>query len=199
MSTELLRKYIDIVNESQQLDEGLIDSILRPLATKFVKMIGGDQMADIAKQVQQATGGDLSLTTANSVKVAKALGFDENTIKAQTQEYAGNVTEGIAGNWQGKLIQLAYTATVGAGLFAGMTGAGGPWIGKLLALIGGVLLLGVTAFYGSQKGQVGAMGKYGNQGLDTSRGPRYDRDEVDLSTGKMNPEIVDKERRGFPT
>jgi hypothetical protein len=199
MSTELLRKYMDIVNESQQLDEGLIDSILKPLAAKFVKMIGGDQMAEIADKVQQATGGDLSLTTANSVKVAKALGFDENTVKAQTQESAGNVTEGIAGNWQGKLIQLAYTAATAGGLLTAFTGAGGPWIGKLIAIIGGVLLLGVTMIYGGKKGQVGAMGKYGNQGLDTSRGPRYDRDEVDLSTGKMNPEIVDKERRGFPT
>ena len=152
MDPKFFRKYADLIVEAEQtpvqLDEGLM-SALKPLAMKFAKMIGADAMQDIAAQVKQATGGDLSVTKDNAIKVAQA--------------------EGIAGNWQGKLQQLIY----GSGVLGALGGAAAMWGtpgGSWAAAVGMILLMAVGAFFGDSPGQVGAMGKFGNQGTSTQRG-----------------------------
>lgn len=167
MDPKFFRKYADIITEAEQpreqLDEGIMDS-LKPLAMKFAKMIGADAMQDIAAQVKQATGGDLSVTKDNAIKVAQALGLGK---KPEA------VAEGIAGNWQGKLTQLVY----GSGLLGSIAGMatffGDPThgaAGAFSAAVGLVLLMAIGAVFGDEAGQVGAMGKYGNVGTDTTYG-----------------------------
>lgn len=52
--------------------------MLKPLAAKFVKMIGPEALQDIAAQVKQVTGGDLTPSKENAMKVAQAFGLDKN-------------------------------------------------------------------------------------------------------------------------
>ena len=181
MSTELFRNYIDIINENSkpkmQLDEGFMDTI-KGLASKAMKMLGGDAIADIANKVKQATGGDYSLTPENAKKVAQALGLADMAKGSQgqtPQQVAENL--GLAGNWQGKLMQLAHLAAVGAGAaqmiggqaLTGMQGFGGG--GEVLVTVGFLALMLANTFWSQDKGMVGSMGNHGNQGMSPAKGP----------------------------
>jgi len=166
MSTELFRKYIDIINENQQpqmLDEGMMD-MAKSLASKFMKSLGKDAIADIATKVKQVTGGDYTPSKENAIKVAQAFGFDKMDPK--------EVAEGLAGNWQGRLIQMIHAGIVGGGIASILNhpiggSAGGAPAGFLI-LVGIVLLMAVGAFWGDAPGQVGRMGKYGNKGWEAN-------------------------------
>jgi hypothetical protein len=165
MDSQFFRKYVDIIEAAEQgrtvvqLDEGMMD-MLKPLAAKFAKMIGADAMQDIAAQVKQVTGGDLTPSKENAIKVAQAFGLDK---KPEA------VAEGIAGNWQGKLRQLVYSSGV-LGSLAGAASMWGTVGGSWAFVIGMILLMGVAAFFGDAPGQVGAMGKFGNKGTSTQKG-----------------------------
>jgi hypothetical protein len=162
MDPKFFRKYADLIVEAEQpdqLNEGMMD-MLKPLAAKFVKMIGPEAMQDIAAQVKQVTGGDLTPSKENAMKVAQAFGLDQ---KPEA------VAEGIAGNWEGKLRQLVYSS----GLLGSVAGAVSMWgtPGAAFAgAVGMILLMGVAAFFGDAPGQVGAMGKFGNKGTSTQKG-----------------------------
>ena len=182
MSAELMRSYLDILNEQQQpqhLDEGVIDTIMtkiKPLANKAMSMLGQDAVKAIAAKAQQATGGNLSLTKDNALKVAAALGLDAQSIAKQ--QNTGAVQEGIAGNWQGKLIQLAYTLIGPGGLIGGAIIGPQNKFAYAAMLIGFVAVLFAQVFYGEEPDQIGAMGKFGNKGTDTRIGK-------DLYTGQI--------------
>jgi hypothetical protein len=173
MSAELMRSYLDILNEQQQpqhLDEGVIDAIMskiKPLANKAMSTLGMDAVKEIAAKVQQASGGDFSLTKDNALRVASALGIDRDTVSQQQGSSA--VSEGIAGNWQGKLIQLVYTVLGPGSLIGGMLGPDTSAAYGAMT-IGFVLLLFAEAIYGEAPNQVGAMGKFGNKGTDARWG-----------------------------
>jgi hypothetical protein len=156
MSTELYRKYIDIINENsqdhEQLNEGVVDSIKGSIP-KIMKFLGMDTVKDIANAVKQVTGGNYSLNKDNIAKVSNAL---------------GTVKEGIAGNWQGKLLQFLHGSVILGGLALNDPSKAGAIIAVIALLVAG-------AFWGSESGQVGAMGKYGNKGFSTDKGPE---DEV---------------------
>jgi hypothetical protein len=146
-----------------QLGEGVMDKLKSLVVPKLLKMLGPDQAAQIANTVKQVTGGDLTPSKENSIKVARAFGFDKmQPPSGQAQQMA----EGIAGNWQGKLIQLLYSV----GTIGGMSMAGSSMTGTFLAVIGGVLLLAVSTVFGDAPGQIGTMGNFGNKGTDTNKG-----------------------------
>ena len=182
MSTELFRNYIDIINENSkpkmQLDEGFMDTV-KGLASKAMKMLGGDAIADIANKVKQATGGDYSLNPENAKKVAQALGLADmaKSAEGQTPQQVAEAF-GLAGNWQGKLLQLAHVAAVGAGAaqffggqgLTGLQGFGGP--GEILVVVGFLALMLANTFWSQDKGMVGSMGNQGNQGMSTANGTR---------------------------
>ena len=171
MSTELFRRYIDIINENQQpeqLDEGVMET-LKSLVPKALKFLGAETAADIANQVKQATGGDLTPSRENAIKVAKALGFEEILKDKVEKDPQGQLAEawGLAGNWQGKLIQLLYSVIPAAGI-ASMAGVGpGGILSWWLGSVGIFLLMFADTFFSTDKGMVGAMGRKGRQGFDT--------------------------------
>lgn len=80
MSTELYRKYIDIINEAslerEQLNEGLLGDIAAKIKEKVVpqveKMLGG-KLEAVKAAALKATGGDTSLSLDNIKKVGAAL------------------------------------------------------------------------------------------------------------------------------
>jgi TRAP-type mannitol/chloroaromatic compound transport system substrate-binding protein len=172
MSAEVYRKYMNIINENSQNDvltEGVMDA-LKMAVPKVIKFLGGDTMQAIAQKVKEITGGDFTPSKENAIKVAKALGF-EQAIQNKDQ-----MAEGIAGNWQGKLIQLLvsipmlqtalnFTTSGGFGPFD--SSAGNNW----LAAVGMLLIIAAPTFFGSDRGQVGVMGRHGNKGSETDKGP----------------------------
>ena len=171
-SSDLFRNYLDIINENSQpkiqLDEGMMDT-LKSLVPKAMKLLGSDTAAQIAQQVKQATGGDFTPSKENAIKVAKALGFEEMLKNKVGQEPQVQLAEawGLAGNWQGKLIQLLYSVIPAAGI-AGMAGAGpGGILGWWLGAVGIVLLMFADTFFSTDTGMVGAMGRDGRKGFDT--------------------------------
>jgi hypothetical protein len=181
MSTEFFRNYIDIINENSQpqvqLDEGIMDTI-KSLAGKAMKALGGDAVADIANKVKQATGGDFTPSKENAMKVAQALGLSK-AAQAQPGQSQQQVAEawGLAGNWQGKLLQLAHLATVGAGAaqaiggqaLTGMQGFGGA--GEIVIMAAMIALMLADTFWSTNRGMVGSMGREGNKGTSTTNGP----------------------------
>ena len=172
-SSDLFRNYLDIINENSQpkvqLDEGMMDT-LQSLVPKAMKLLGGDTVAQIAQQVKQVTGGDYTLSQDNAVKVAKALGFEEILKTKMQKDPQGPVSEayGLAGNWQGKLIQLVHASSVGWLVFhLASGGVGGPFLGRALAVFGFLALMATDAFWSTDRGMVGAMGRKGRKGFDT--------------------------------
>jgi hypothetical protein len=178
MSAELMRSYLDILNEQnqlEQLDEGVLDTIigkLKPLAQKAMQMIGMDAAKEIAAKAQQATGGNLALNKDNALRVAQALGVNANAANQQA------VSEGIAGNWQGKLIQLAYTLIGPGGMLGGLLVGPQNKAAFAAMVVGFIALIFAQTFYADNPGQVGAMGKYGNKGMSTQMGKDDETGEI---------------------
>jgi hypothetical protein len=151
------------INNNAQLDEGMMDKLKSLVVPKLMKLLGPDAV-DIANAVKQATGGDLSPTKENAMRVVQALGID----KAAAQGQSPQMAEGIAGNWQGKLRQALYTVGLLGSAGAASAMAGTPAL--IMGVIGVALLMMADAVFGSGPGSVGVMGKFGNKGTSTQRG-----------------------------
>jgi hypothetical protein len=93
MSSDLYRKYIDIINENSQepqvLTEGMLDKIGAMVKAKVVpqveKMLDG-KLEDIKAAVLKATGGDTSLSLDNIKKagtVLKNMGLEKSLAEAE--------------------------------------------------------------------------------------------------------------------
>jgi hypothetical protein len=150
--------------QNEILDEGIMDKLKSLALPKLMKLLGPDA-EQIASAVKQATGGDLTPSKENAMKVIQALGLD----KAAEQGQSPQMAEGIAGNVKGKLIQALYTLGLlgSAGAAASMwTTVGGSWF----TVVGVLLLMFADAFFGDAPGQVGAMGKFGNKGSSAQNG-----------------------------
>ena len=163
---DALRRMMEMAGMSQnnQLDEGMMDKLKSMLVPKLMKMLGADA-EKIASAVKQATGGDLTPSKENAMKVVQALGIDQ----AATQGQSPQMAEGIAGNWQGKLIQALYTL----GLLGSAGAAASMWgtmAGSHMAIIGTLLLMVAGTFFDTAPGQVGAMGNFGNKGTSMQKG-----------------------------
>ena len=157
------------MRQDSRLDEGMMDKIKGMMVPKLMKLLGPDA-EKIASAVKQATGGDFTPSKENAMKVVQALGID----KAAEQGQSPQMAEGIAGNWQGKLIQALYTLGL-LGSAAVTMWASGPGRGTglgvasgLITVIGVVLLMFANTFFSSDSGMVGAMGRKGRQGFDTN-------------------------------
>jgi hypothetical protein len=146
------------------LKEGMMDKLKSMLVPKLMKLLGPDA-EKIASAVKQATGGDLTPSKENAMKVVQALGID----KAAAQGQSPQMAEGIAGNWQGKLIQALYTLGLlgSAGAAASMYGTVG---GSFMGVIGVLLLMFANTVFGDAPGQTGTMGNFGNKGTDMNAG-----------------------------
>jgi hypothetical protein len=160
----------DTKNEGS-INEGLMDMIKAKILPKVMQVVGAENQDDIANKVKQITGGDFSINKANAVKVATAFGFDQIVGNKGKAEMA----EGLAGNWQGKMVQLLYTMGLG-GAAMGASAMWGTVGGSFMAIIGTILLMFAATFFSSDRGMVGAMGKDGRKGFDTGE--------------SINPELV---------
>jgi len=161
----------DLKKKKDKIDEGMMDNIKGMLVPKLMKLLG-PEAEQIASAVKQATGGDFTPSKENAMKVVQALGIDKAAAQGQSQQMA----EGIAGNWQGKLIQALYTLGLLGSASVSMWSMGPGWGDKhvasgLITVIGVVLLMFANTFFSSDTGMVGAMGKHGNKGFETNKGP----------------------------
>jgi hypothetical protein len=165
--------------QNEILDEGIIDKLKSLAVPKLMKLLGADA-EKIASAVKQATGGDLTPSKENAMKVVQALGIDSAAAKPE-------MAEGIAGNVQGKLIQALYTLGLlgSAGAAASMWGTVG---GSFMAVIGTLLLMFAGTFFDNAPGQVGAMGNFGNKGSSAQNG----LDDHGMPVKNLNVESVDE-------
>ena len=117
MSTELYRKYIDIINENSQepqvLEEGMLNDLMAKAKNNVAKVqqMLGDKLEAVKSAALKATGGDTSFTLDNIKKVASALkqmGLDKKLAESD------NLNEGEFG----KLAAAGATA-LGAALLGG--------------------------------------------------------------------------------
>lgn len=83
MSTELFRRYIDIINEGQQpqqLDEGLLNNIKDKVVAYAQKVFSAQDMQQMKAAVEKSTGKPIEqvslrdLSGQTAVKIASALG-----------------------------------------------------------------------------------------------------------------------------
>ena len=175
---DALRRMMEMAginNNNSKLSEGMMDKLKSMLVPKLMKMLGADA-EKIASAVKQATGGDLTPSKENAMKVVQALGINDSAAQGQSPQMA----EGIAGNWQGKLIQALYTL----GLLGSAGAAASMWgtmAGSHMAIIGTLLLMFAGTFFDTEPGQVGAMGNFGNKGTSTRIGKDIHGRTVDLS------------------
>lgn len=118
MSTELYRKYIDIINENsqekQRLDEGMLNDLMAKVKGNIgnVQKMLGDKLEVVKAAALKATGGDTSFTLDNIKKVAgvvKQMGLDKQVAES----------EGLNENF-GKLAAAGATA-LGGSLLAGFS------------------------------------------------------------------------------
>lgn len=171
MSAELMRYYLDILNEQQkpQLDEGIMDSV-KSLVPKIMKALGGNTVAQIAEKVKHVTGGDYTLNQDNAVKVAKALGFEEILKNKMGGSPQGQISEAWEETWEGKLIDFIQDLMLGTSAYLGMTGRypGGPVLGRALIVLGVVLLMIAKTVHGA-RGMIGAMGRSGDKNTETEK------------------------------
>jgi hypothetical protein len=184
MDPKFFRKYADLIESVEQdkvviseaiLSEGFLSNIAKKLADKLMGMLDPKTQQALAMAVKDATGGNYALTADNAMKVAAALGIDKQDAK---KEAGGAVAEGeeygLAGNWQGKLLQAIHalgalhliTNLMGSGVFDSQVA--NNWV----AAIGLVLLMVTATFWSKEKGMVGAMGNYGNKGFEIDKGPQ---------------------------
>jgi hypothetical protein len=144
------------------INEGLMDMIKAKILPKVMQVVGAENQDDIANKVKQITGGNFAINKDNAIKVATAFGFDQIVNKKGKTEMA----EALAGNWQGKMVQLLYTMGLG-GAAIGASAMWGTVGGSFMAIIGTILLMFAHTFFSSDRGMVGAMGKDGRKGFDT--------------------------------
>ena len=184
MDPKFFRKYADLIESVEQdkvviseaiLSEGFLSNVAKKLADKLMGMLDPKTLQGVATAVKDATGGNYALTADNAMKVAAALGFDKQDAK---KEASGAVSEGeeygLAGNWQGKLLQAIHglgvlhviTNFMGSGIFDSQVA--NNWV----ACIGLILIMVTATFWSKEKGMIGAMGNYGNKGFDTDKGPK---------------------------
>jgi hypothetical protein len=166
---EFFRKYADLVESAEQdkifiseaiLSEGFLSNIAQKMAGKLMGMLDPKTQQALATAVKDATGGDYSLTADNAMKVAQALGLDQQDAKAEASGSVNEEEYGLAGNWQGKLLQAIHGLGVahvimnfmGQGVFDSQIA--NNWV----AAVGLILLMVTSTFWSKEKGMIGAMG-----------------------------------------
>jgi hypothetical protein len=182
MDSAFFRKYADIIETVEQnkplisesiLNEGFLSNIAQKLASKLMGMLDEKTQQAIAMAVKDATGGDYALTADNAMKVAMSLGIDKQDAKAEAEGTMSEDSFGLAGNWQGKLLQAIHSLGVlhvlsnfmGHGVFDSQIA--NNWV----ACVGIILLMVTSTFWSSDRDMIGSMGRYGNKGFDTDKGP----------------------------
>ena len=146
-----MRKYIDVLNESQQLNEGMIMDVAKK-AVGFVMNKFAPELKQLAPIVQKATGGDMSPTKENAAKVMNALGITKDDVaelvkKAQSKDKSEpELSEGLAGTVAKILLKILWAVLV-AGGGAALFGLAGP---LTMAVEGFWILGGLLAIMSSQ-------------------------------------------------
>lgn len=100
MSTELFRRYIDIINEnqqSQQLDEGLLNTIKDKVVAYAQKVFSAQDMQQMKAAVEKATGKPIEqvslrdLSGQTAVNIASALGAKPNAAAPAKQNQVNEI------------------------------------------------------------------------------------------------------------
>jgi hypothetical protein len=92
--SEIMRKYSNIVAEAEQLDEGMMDTIKSAFSKAIQKLLSPEDLQKVASIAQQATGGDLTPTKENAIKLVQALGITQQDVQQAIQSKGGQPVAG---------------------------------------------------------------------------------------------------------
>ena len=139
MSTELLRKYIDIINEAeerQQLDEGIVGDLMSK-AKDVASRVGQNVMSKVADFVSSALNKPIEALTiadlnrANARRIADAAEWEKEG--GSGHEYA---------EVPGSYVKNKAAGAVGGGVLGALAGAAAPaWVsGGMFAAVGPIAI-----------------------------------------------------------
>jgi hypothetical protein len=164
MSTELFRRYIDIINENQQpqqLDEGMIDSVAKAAKAAVQKMSPGlvKKISDFVEQtlgkpVEQLTMADVNMSNIKKVIAANGAVSEADikpgfTVSGPGGERETAVVPGSLGKNQASYAKIGGILGAVAGAVAPMW-AGGAWASNTgstmaVAAAAGAILIAIIA------------------------------------------------------
>lgn len=116
MSTNLIRNYLDIINENSQpkiqLDEGMLDSIVqwaKSKAQKLASQLSPEEKESLTQMVTQASGGQPKFDLSTIKKVAAQFRPLAASIKNNLSKNQDTMNEGLKDFWNkyGSPISLA--------------------------------------------------------------------------------------------
>ena len=183
MSTELFRKYIDIVNENQQPTTQLFEGVAQdPAAQKAVAKVA----ATLTPQEEQQLKAIAQQAQGDPIKAAKLLG-----LTSQDAAQAVNEDEhegwGIAPGLKGKVIQALHLAAVGGGV-AAMAGVGGA-VAAPLAIAGVLALMFADTVWGKNAGQVADPQQRDHADYGVGKGTQWTAKSPAAKAGPTPPSV----------
>ena len=144
MSQDLFRKYIDIINENSQpkvqLDEGMLDSIKAKVSQLAQKMFSKEEMLQMKKAVEQATGkpieqvGIRDIGGDTAIKIAQSLGASGQVNESQFSELARKIF--AAGSSLAGITGIVASLFGGIPVWAGVISLIAMFAGSLVGMVG---------------------------------------------------------------
>lgn len=193
MSSQVYRKYIDIINENSQpemLTEGMIQDLISKVKSK-ISSIPADLKKEVANLVTKALGkpldqlsmSDITLTNAKKVAAANSqLGegdYERGDTPTWRRDRQHGEVEEIPGSYaKDKTRQTALGGTLGAIMGTGAAAMIAPMsaIGLPVAIMAGLIgLIMALIFRGTAEPEYGAAGFRNNATRDPRLPARSDR------------------------
>jgi len=135
MDPKFFRRYADLITEAEQpeqLDEGVMDTIKSAFSKAIQKLLSPEDLQKIASIAQQATGGDLTPTKENAMKLVQALGITQQDVQQAIQS---NGSQPVAGA-QPVSEMVLLGSDIKSRILTGLTGIGSTIGGGAMAIAG---------------------------------------------------------------
>ena len=137
--SEIMRKYSNIVAEAEQpeqLDEGLVDTLKSSFSKVIQKLLSPEDLQQIASIAQQATGGDLTPTKENAMKLVQALGITQQDVQQAIQPKGGQPVAGVQPVSEKMVLAPLSGSEIKSRILTGLSGIGSTIGGGAMAIAG---------------------------------------------------------------
>ena len=158
MSAQFFRKYADMIAEAEQAPNA--NPAVQKAAHQLVQSLTPEEQQQLQQLAAMAKGKD---PKSGGIAIAKAAGITKQDL---TSTGESQMSEGIAPDLKGKIIQALHIASVAAPAISYAAGGGADLTG-ILTMLSMVALCASNAVYGEEPGQIGS---------------KYDKDVTPTST-----------------
>jgi len=139
MDPKFFRKYADLIAEAEQpkqLNEGMIDTIKSAFSKAIQKLLSPEDLQKIASIAQQATGGDLTPTKENAMKLVQALGITQQDVQQAIQSNGGQPVAGAQPVSEKMVLPPLSGGEIKSRILTGLSGLGSVFGGTSMAIAG---------------------------------------------------------------